>query len=63
MGLFSSLFGSGRSSGSRSGYSTYRTKSGTTIKQGSAGKIFTSRNTTKGGGNKSTTYWYDKRRK
>ena len=63
MGLFGSLFGGGRSNSNRSGYSAYRTKSGTTIKQGSGGKIFTSRSTTKSGGSKSTTYWYDKRRK
>jgi len=63
VGLFGSLFGSGGKSSSGSGYTTYKTNSGTTIKQGSGGKIFSSRSETRSGGQKSTTYWYDKRRK
>lgn len=55
MGLFNRLFGgSSESSGSRS----YRTKSGTTIRQSSDGKTFIHRDTTKSGGSKKTTYWY-----
>jgi len=62
MGLFK-IFGGGRKGGGRrgSGYKTYKTKAGTTIKQGSGGKVFTHKSKTKSGGSKSTTYSYDSR--
>jgi hypothetical protein len=56
---FSGQRGKGTSNGS--GYKTYKTKGGTTIKQGTSGKAFTHRSVTKTGGSKSTTYWYDAR--
>jgi hypothetical protein len=66
MGLLDKLLGGGKSNsetGNSSKYKTYKTKDGTTIKQGDEGKIFTRRSTTQSGGSKKTTYWYDKRKK
>ena len=52
MGVLGRLFGSGGRKKSDSGYSKYKTKSGTTIKQGSGGKMFTHRSETPSGGQK-----------